>query len=195
VFFGIIVDTFGELRGKRKDKLVDMSEFCFVCGIDRQTFERHGNGFDIHVSKEHNIWHYLYFIVYLTLKEPTEYTGPEQYLSPKIKEGKIDWFPIGKAMCIDESITNQDIPTQIKTLVTKLDTDNQKLVTISSSIGDLSKANQKLENMTKDLEAYNAQKLETVITTLSKSTQSLQELTRTVQSIVESIETLKPKKI
>ena len=30
------------------------------------------------------MWNYLYFLMYLKLKEPTEYTGPEQYLADKV---------------------------------------------------------------------------------------------------------------
>ena len=54
---------------------------CFVCGIDRNTFDRkHPVGFEHHIRNEHNLWHYLSFMVHLRIKEVTEYTGPETYV-------------------------------------------------------------------------------------------------------------------
>jgi len=69
VFFGIIIDTFGELRGRRSEKEEDMKNVCFICSIDRTTFDRNGNGFDYHISAEHNLWNYVYFIVYIKTKD------------------------------------------------------------------------------------------------------------------------------
>ena len=41
--------------------------------------------FKEHCEKEHNMWHYLYFIVHLRMKEKTELTGPESYIYNQIK--------------------------------------------------------------------------------------------------------------
>ena len=40
--------------------------------------------FKEHCEKEHNMWHYLYFIVHLRMKK-TELTGPESYVYNQIK--------------------------------------------------------------------------------------------------------------
>ena len=37
-------------------------------------------GFEHHIRNEHNLWHYLSFMVHLRIKEVTEYTGPETYV-------------------------------------------------------------------------------------------------------------------
>ncbi len=34
---------------------------------------------------EHSMWHYLYFLVLVKVKDPTEYTGPESYVAQMIK--------------------------------------------------------------------------------------------------------------
>ena len=39
MIFGIIIDTFSELRGNTKAKLTNMQNNCFICGLDRFTFE------------------------------------------------------------------------------------------------------------------------------------------------------------
>lgn len=43
------------------------------------------------------MWHYLFFIVYLKDKNPVEYTGIESYVSEKLKNNDIYWFPIQKS--------------------------------------------------------------------------------------------------
>ena len=48
VIFGIIIDTFGELRGERAAKKSNMENTCFICSVDRFTFETKGGGFERH---------------------------------------------------------------------------------------------------------------------------------------------------
>ncbi len=74
-----------ELRSQNKSVEEDIHNKCFMCGIERDTFERRANGFENHVKLDHNMWHYLYFNMYLRRKERTEYTGPEQYVADKVK--------------------------------------------------------------------------------------------------------------
>ena len=53
VVFGIIIDTFGELRGEKMSKKAHMENTCFICGIDRFTFETKGEGFEKHIRQDH----------------------------------------------------------------------------------------------------------------------------------------------
>ena len=66
VIFGIIIDTFGQLREEQSKIMQQKKNFCFMCGIDKRRFEmealkhRHAhNGFADHIEKEHNIWDYF----------------------------------------------------------------------------------------------------------------------------------------
>ena len=34
------------------------------------------------------MWHYLYFIVLIKVKDPTEFTGPESYVHQMVKVGR-----------------------------------------------------------------------------------------------------------
>ena len=43
--------------------------------------------FEEHIRREHNMWHYLYFIVLIKVKDPTEFTGPESYVHEMVKVG------------------------------------------------------------------------------------------------------------
>jgi len=123
VFFGIIIDTFGELRGQRKEKEADIKDICAICSIDRTTFDRQGNGFDYHTQIEHNIWFYLYFMVYLKTKVQSEFSGIEQYIYKKIISSDINWFPMSKAICLDAitSTADDEITIQVKSLTKKFD--------------------------------------------------------------------------
>jgi hypothetical protein len=44
--------------------------------------------YNLGTRNEHNMWHYLYFIVLIKVKDPTEFTGPESYVYEMVKVGK-----------------------------------------------------------------------------------------------------------
>jgi inositol 1,4,5-triphosphate receptor type 1 len=100
IVFGIILDTFGELRDKKSFIEEDMRSRCFICGIDSDTFQRQASGFKHHIKHDHNIWSYLYFFMYLDNKDQDEFTFIEEYIAEKRKAGENDYFPIGKAICL-----------------------------------------------------------------------------------------------
>ena len=81
IVFGIIVDSFAVLRDKKKDVEEDIMNKCFICDLDRNTFDTYSDGFQKHVKEEHNLWDYVAFIAYLKTKDPTEYTGIESTIS------------------------------------------------------------------------------------------------------------------
>jgi inositol 1,4,5-triphosphate receptor type 1 len=78
VVFGIIVDTFSELRDERYKIQEAMHSECFICSLGAHEFDRKGNGFENHVKKEHCMWSYLCFLLHLDAKDPTEMTSHEQ---------------------------------------------------------------------------------------------------------------------
>merc|ERR1711934_643080 len=67
ILFGIIVDTFGQLRATKAESDKDISNICYICGLDRQTLDRKGNGFAIHIETDHQKWNYIKYIVRLSL--------------------------------------------------------------------------------------------------------------------------------
>mmetsp|Transcript_25839 Transcript_25839/g.65348 ORF Transcript_25839/g.65348 Transcript_25839/m.65348 type:complete len:242 (+) Transcript_25839:965-1690(+) len=106
IIFGIIIDTFGEIRQKRDDIHDDIVGRCFICNIDRATFDRHARefgGFQRHIMKEHNMWHFLSFVIMLQEKVPTEYSGPESFVANLYQSGNVSWVPLGIARSLDSS--------------------------------------------------------------------------------------------
>lgn len=63
IITGIIIDTFSDLRGRKKDVETDESGVCFICSTTRDVFERKWIKFADHIEHEHNRWNYLYYKV------------------------------------------------------------------------------------------------------------------------------------
>lgn len=58
VIFGIIIDTFAQMREEDKFTRENMENQCFICGIDRFTFDtasQSSGGFDAHIKRDHNV--------------------------------------------------------------------------------------------------------------------------------------------
>jgi len=104
LLFGIIIDSFKELRDKKTQIELDKTNMCFICGKPKDDFNKRGKGFEHHIKYEHNLIRYLDYLYYLTRKEKTEYTGIESTISEKISRDKTDWFPKNAALSLDENI-------------------------------------------------------------------------------------------
>lgn len=130
LIFGVIIDTFADLRSEKQQKELILKNTCFICGkylsgvcqyiahmyilyfhiiciirrvvfydfirllncyliafigLNRSAFDNKIVSFEEHVKHEHNMWHYLYFIVLVRVKDPTEFTGPESYVYAMVK--------------------------------------------------------------------------------------------------------------
>jgi inositol 1,4,5-triphosphate receptor type 1 len=102
LIFGVIIDTFADLRSEKQNKEEVIKNTCFICGLERkvgvgpivfriktwifsQEFDNKNVTFEEHIRTEHNMWHYLYFIVLIKVKDPTEFTGPESYVHQMVK--------------------------------------------------------------------------------------------------------------
>ena len=80
LIFGIIIDAFADLRDQRNEVKAEVKEKCFICGLTASTFESKKISFLDHVSREHNVYSYIYYIIYLSSKPPNECTGIEKYV-------------------------------------------------------------------------------------------------------------------
>jgi hypothetical protein len=103
IVFGIIIDTFAELREQREHLLRHLSTKCLMCGIDASDFDQLASGFDHHVRFDHHIWHYIYFMHYLQLKPFYELSGLEQYVAEMVQQRCTDFLPAHQAACFGSS--------------------------------------------------------------------------------------------
>ena len=91
--FGIMIDSFGELRTARKEIKIKNESECFICGIDRLRLDTKGGGFQKHIQKDHNMWNYLFLIMTILDKDETEYNGWEQHVAEKLRAKDTSFLP------------------------------------------------------------------------------------------------------
>lgn len=111
VIFGIIIDTFAGLRSQKAERLLDTTETCFICGINKQVFDRASDGtdgFKTHIKFDHNMWNYMYFIMFLWQQDKDDDDGLELYIRQCIAKKDISWFPIGKAIRLNQTTSKDD---------------------------------------------------------------------------------------
>ena len=102
IFFGIIVDSFKEYRNNLVLRQKDEEEICFTCGLDSNAIEKAGVQFQEHLEY-HDVWNYLFYIIYLKWKPVTMYDGVDLYVDGLYKSGnKNAWFPIGRTIALEE---------------------------------------------------------------------------------------------
>ncbi|KAL1529829.1 hypothetical protein AB1Y20_000761 [Prymnesium parvum] len=126
--FGIIIDTFAQLRESNAFIKDQTENLCFICGIDRFTFDNKGEGFEHHVKKDHNMWAYMFLMIYLRDKDPTEYNGWEQYLAKKIADDETSFFPVKKALVL-QALQEQEEAHEVAK--------EQRVVTMAEQVAEL----------------------------------------------------------
>ena len=103
VVFGIIVDSFSELRDEKFRIESQMTGECFICGIKSAEFDRNGSGWNAHKKSEHNMWNYLEFFIHLDIKDATEYTYIEHVVCEMILSQDYSFFPTNRSLSLDRS--------------------------------------------------------------------------------------------
>ncbi|XP_027017220.1 inositol 1,4,5-trisphosphate receptor type 2 isoform X2 [Tachysurus fulvidraco] len=136
LIFGVIIDTFADLRSEKQRKEEILKTTCFICGLERDKFDNKTVSFEEHIKNEHNMWHYLYFLVLVQEKDPTEYTGPESYVAQMMKEKNLEWFPRMRAMSLVSS-EGESEQNEMRLLQEKLDTTVSLVAVLSSQLAEL----------------------------------------------------------
>lgn len=78
------------------DSAMDKANVCFICGYERKQFERQEKNFDFHKKHEHDLWRYVYYLIYIDGKDDEEYVGIEYHVNDKFRSKSTDWLPVGK---------------------------------------------------------------------------------------------------
>ncbi|KAL8600021.1 hypothetical protein ACOMHN_057790 [Nucella lapillus] len=125
IIFGIIVDTFSELRDSKWQIDNDMKRNCFICSRESYDFERQAGGFEKHVKEEHNQWAYLFFFIHLDETRPNDYSALELHVYRLLEKNNFDFFPLNRALSLaaEEDSSERKLDTlvaQVEYLVTKL---------------------------------------------------------------------------
>ena len=109
---GLIFDAFNSIRGEADARDETLAESCFVCGFARKDYDNCNlppeyPNFDEHKDVNHGIWRYIYYIDYLNDKDPTEFTGVEQYVKEQLDKNEMLWVPFRSAFAIQNHSVHQ----------------------------------------------------------------------------------------
>lgn len=91
--FGIIIDSFVELKEKSHIIEHDSELKCYICGEDKDEFEKMGKDFTHHVNVVHNIWNYIYYMIGLKFVDLQETNSTNTYAIIMIQKKSISWVP------------------------------------------------------------------------------------------------------
>ncbi|EFC49132.1 inositol 1,4,5-triphosphate receptor 2 [Naegleria gruberi] len=106
VVFGIVLESFSERREEKQELDEEKSGFCFICSNEKSRFDVRANEgitFEGHIKKEHNMWNYVYFLIYLEKKPKDEYTGIEQYVAELAQKQYITFFPTLRSYTLEKA--------------------------------------------------------------------------------------------
>ncbi|KAL4442528.1 hypothetical protein ABPG74_006930 [Tetrahymena malaccensis] len=110
MIFGIILDTFGELRDNRQELLALVTDTCYICGLSRRFVEANSDeDWYHHIYMEHNCYNLLFYIIYIRRKSENDCDALEKYIKKcldrsegenKIQLKPVDFAPIGVSLSI-----------------------------------------------------------------------------------------------
>ena len=108
IIAGLMLDSFAAIREEADARDETLAEQCFVCGFDRKDYDNFNlpteySNFDAHKDVDHDVWSYIYYIDYLNTKDPTEFTGVEQYVKNQLDDNEMLWVPVRRAFAIQNN--------------------------------------------------------------------------------------------
>jgi hypothetical protein len=96
-----IIDSVIDARVKRNELLEDIEKKCFICGISRTVLDHAGEGWHLHIMKNHNAFIYLYFMIYINKKDIGDCSRVEKHVKDLIKLKDISFFPQGRSVALE----------------------------------------------------------------------------------------------
>lgn len=98
-----IIDSVIDARVKRNELLEDIEKKCFICGVSRTDIDHRGEGWHQHIQKNHNVFIYLYFMIYINKKDVGDCSSVEKHVKELIKSKEISFFPLGRSMSLRDA--------------------------------------------------------------------------------------------
>lgn len=105
---GIIINTFSQLREEQETKKLDVENNCFICNLDKNTFQKRKIQFIHHVTKQHGIKDYLLFLINVTLKPEKDLDPDETRVINALKKNDVSFFPCEKALDWNWTLVEND---------------------------------------------------------------------------------------
>ena len=122
--FGVIIGEFDALRGQEQQHENDRLYHCFICHVNKNTLEKNRQNFYLHVNKEHNLWNYVSYMIFVKLSNVHDLNSINSYAREKIDNKDISWLPSYKDLINsnnenkdDDSIDNEDFRIEDENIV------------------------------------------------------------------------------
>lgn len=80
IVFGIIIDTFGDMRNERNAWKDYVNNTCLICDLSKTDIDSEGEGYYKHINVSHSVEDYVYFMIYVKNKDLNDCDGLEQYV-------------------------------------------------------------------------------------------------------------------
>jgi inositol 1,4,5-triphosphate receptor type 1 len=93
IVFGIIFESFTELRDIKNNKERDCSYRCFICNIEKDECEKQNEDFYEHCNRIHNVWDYACYIIMLKMADFQDLNGINAICKEMILEKQPKWVP------------------------------------------------------------------------------------------------------
>ena len=141
IIFGIIIDTFAELRKELEEREDEDYRACFICGMERKDFEKKDKSFDYHKAVEHSLWNYVYFIIYLNHQPKLDMTGVESHVFNKLESKSPEWIPRNATVFLHEA-TDEDVSLMekaVKELTDKMESVKRRTSTLENALKQITK--------------------------------------------------------
>ena len=93
IVFGIILDSFRELRQMKSNILNDWKFKCFICNIEKDECEKRNQDFHEHRKKLHNLWDYTNYMIWLRMTDFQDLNGVNTMCKQMILDRQMKWIP------------------------------------------------------------------------------------------------------
>jgi len=171
IVFGIIVDTFAQLRDDNNAIQDDKENVCFICGLTSSTLNFKGNGFVHHIKKEHHMWNYFFYFVYLRKKPLTHHTRTDAWVYRCAEKADLSCFPLFAAMSVED---DEDADAQYRrTMLEQQAALDLKLVALNNAQWSVRETLRRLErDVQKDDQQHS--ELKDMVTKLAEAVNKMQ---------------------
>ena len=108
IVFGIILDSFGELRQAHYVIEKDIANNCFICNIVKDECEKNNESFKDHCENVHNVWDYAFYMITLRMSDPQDLNAVNSRNREMIMSKQLGWFPEYKSGLIEEEENEEE---------------------------------------------------------------------------------------
>jgi hypothetical protein len=108
IVFGIIIDTFSELREIENKKESILKSTCLVCGMKKTQFESLGIDFRYHLNLQHNIEDYVAYLIRLFINKSKLDHDIDYYIFNNLKNLNVSWLPNQYTIFIEDLLKAVD---------------------------------------------------------------------------------------